>query len=421
MHRLSRLFIALCLSCSASTCFAQLKAKPGEWPGFRGPDRTDISTETGLLKEWPKDGPPLLWKIDGLGEGYSTPSIAQGKIFLMGATKGEESVIALDINDGKQIWSTPIGKSTGGYACPKSTPTVDGELLYSISSDGQLACLETATGTVKWTQDLKKEFGGKSGGWAYSESPLIDGDRVVCTPGGEKATLVGLNKVTGDLVWKAPLDIEGKKDYTTAAYSSIIIAKHGGVKQYVQFLSKGVVGVSAEDGALLWHYDKPANGTANCSTPLFHDGAVFAASNYGTGGGRANIKFEDGKFEAEEAYFVKEIQNHHGGLVLVDEHVYGTGGGTLMCIDYKTGKINWNERGVGKGSVIYADGHLYVRSENGPLALVEATPDGYKETGRFDQPYRSGKEAWQHPVIAGGKLYIRDWDILLCYDVKAKK
>ena len=420
MPCLFRLLVSLCVLCSASAGFAQLKAVPGEWCAWRGPDRTDVSTETGLLKEWPKEGPPLDWKIDGLGEGYCTPSIAQGKIFLLGAKNRDESLIALDVHDGKEVWRTKIGKATGDSACPKSTPTVDGELVYAITSDGQLACLQTATGDVKWKVDMKKEFGGHVPRWAYCESPLIDGDRVVCTPGGEKDSMVCLNKLSGEVVWKASLKGEGNKDYSKAAYSSIILANHGGVKQYIQFMDRGVVGVSADKGELLWHYDKPANSTANCSTPLFHDGAVFAASAYGTGGGRADIKFEDGKFEAKQVYFTNELQNQHGGIVLVDGYVYGTGGDPLMCIDYKTGKIKWKERGVGKGSVTYADGRLYVRSERGPLALVEATPDGYKEKGRFDQPNRSGKEAWQHPVIAGGKLYIRDWDILLCFDIKAK-
>jgi len=418
--RLRRVIVALFMVWPWAAT-AQVPTAPGDWPAWRGPYRTDISPETGLLTEWPKEGPKLLWKIEGLGDGYSTPSLAQGKIFLLGTVDKEEHIIALDRKDGQKVWSTPIGAMAGGYPGPRSTPTVDGERLYAISSDGKLACLTTATGALQWKKDLKKDFDGKAGGWAYAESPLIDGARVVCTPGGDKATLVGLNKLTGEPEWQAAVSLEGngKKSFNVAAYSSIIVANHGGVKQYVQFLNGGVVGVSATDGTLLWHYDKPANGTANCSTPLFQDGAVFAASAYGTGGGRADIKVADGKFTAEEAYFVKEIQNHHGGLILLNGHVYGTGGGTLLCIDFATGKTVWNERGVGKGSICYADGHLYVRSERGPIALVEATPNGYKEMGRFEQPDRSKQNAWAHPVVAGGKLYIRDWDILLCYDVKA--
>jgi outer membrane protein assembly factor BamB len=299
---------------------------------------------------------------------------------------------------------------------------VDDDRVYAISSDGKLACLDSARGEQKWLKDLKKEFGGRSGGWAYTESVLIDGDVLVCTPGGEDATLVALNKKSGSLIWKASIaGLPGKKRaYSTAGYSSAIVAEISGVKQYIQFLSGGVVGIKASDGAFLWHYDKPANGTANCSTPIVHDGCVFAASAYGNGGGMARITGEGSRFNAEEAYFLSAMQNHHGGMVLVGDHVYGTNGSSLLCVNFKTGKIAWQDRCVGKGSVAYADGHLYVRSESGPAALVEATPEGYKEKGRFNQPERSSQRAWPHPVIAGGKLYLRDWDRLFCYDIKGQ-
>lgn len=399
---------------------SRLPAGPGDWPAWRGPDRTGLSTETGLLKQWPTGGPKLLWEIKGLGDGFSTPSVAGGRIFLMGTKGKDEQVMALDAKDGKILWTTPIGALAGGRPGPRCTPTVDGDLLYALSSDGKLICADTAKGEVRWRKDLKADFGGKTGNWAYAESPLIDGDVLVCTPGGDTATLVALHKKSGDVIWKAPVTglKGGKRSYATAAYSSVIVAEAAGVKQYIQFLSGGVVGIAAKDGKLLWHYDHPANGTANCSTPIFRDDAVFAASGYGTGGGLAKLQRDGGQFKTEEAYFVKSMQNHHGGIILVGDHVYGTGSGALLCVEFKTGKVTWDNRSVGKGSVAYADGHLYVRSENGPVALVEATPAGYKEKGRFDQPDRSAKNAWPHPVIAGGKLYLRDWDVLLCYDVK---
>lgn len=407
-----------------STVSAQVPAGPGDWPAWRGPDRTGVSKETGLLKQWPKDGPPLLWKIKGLGDGFSTPSVAGGRIFVMGTRPGRaEHVICLSATDGKELWSAPIGQvASGGHPGVRCTPTVDGDRVYALSSDGKLACLKTATGEKVWSVDFLADFGGRRGGWAYAESPLIDGDVLVCTPGGDKATLVALNKNTGDVIWKSAITgLSGKKRaYTTAAYSSVIEVEAAGSKQYVQFLTGGVVGVAAKDGRLLWHYDAPANGTANCSTPLFRDDCVFAASNYGTGGGLVRIVREGSKLEAKEEYFVKAMQNHHGGMILVGDHIYGTGSSTLLCVDFKSGKVAWNERSVGKGSVAYADGHLYVRSEGGPVALVEATPTGYKEKGRFNQPDRSDKRAWPHPVIAGGRLLIRDWDTLLCYDVKDK-
>jgi outer membrane protein assembly factor BamB len=415
-----RLLAPLALTAALAAVAPTLPAADGDWPGWRGPDRTDRSPETGLLKSWPKEGPKLLWKATGLGGGYSTPSIAAGRIYLLGAQGKDEYLIALDAKDGSRVWATRIGLEAGGKPAPRSTPTIDGSLAYVISSDGKLVCADTGSGKVRWQKDLKADFGGRSGGWAYAESPLVDGDALVCTPGGKTATVVKLNKATGELLWKAPVAglNAAKGEYTTAGYSSPVSAEIGGVRQYVQFISGGVVGVAARDGKLLWHYDHPANTTANCSTPIVRGDAVFAASAYGNGGGRADVTKDGGAFKATEAYFVKAMQNHHGGMVLVGDHVYGTGSGTLLCVDFRSGKVAWNERSVGKGSVTYADGRLYVRGENGPVALVEATPEGYKETGRFSPPERSKEPAWPHPVVAGGRLYLRDWDVLLCYDVK---
>jgi outer membrane protein assembly factor BamB len=416
------------LAAAVQPVAAQLKAAPGDWPAWRGPDRTGLSKETGLLKEWPKEGPKLLWKADGLGTGYSTPSVAGGRIYLMGTKGRKERLIALDAKDGKEIWTTEVGALAGQRAAPRSTPTVDGDRVYVMSSDGKLVCAETAKGKVKWRKDLKANFGGRTGTWAYAESPLIDGDVLVCTPGGDNATLVALNKKTGDLIWKAPVKglvaKPGRRGraspYSTAGYSSVIVAEVGGVRQYIQFLGGGVVGIAAKDGKLLWHYDNPSSGSANCSTPIFHAGQVFAASAYRNGGGAAKITRNGDKFTARQEYFVKAMQNHHGGMVLVGDYIYGTAVNSLLCVNFKTGKIAWNEESVGKGSVAYADGHLYVRGEHGEVALVEANPKEYKEKSRFDQPDRSRQMAWPYPVIAGGKLYLRDWDILLCYDVKAR-
>lgn len=403
-----------------SPAAAQLKAGPGEWPAWRGPDRTDLSPETGLLREWPADGPKLLWKASGLGDGFSTPSLAGGRIYLLGAKGKEERLIALDVRDGKQLWTVPIGTMIGGHPGPRCTPTVDGDRVYALASDGKLVSADATKGDILWRKDLKADFDGRCGSWAYAESPLIDGDKLICTPGGETATVVALDKKTGEPVWKSSVTglPGGKRSYATAAYSSMIVADVDGQKQYIQFLSGGVVGIDAKTGQFLWHYDHPANGTANCSTPIYRDGAVFAASAYSNGGGLARLKRDGMAYKADEVYFVKEMQNHHGGVVLVGDHLYGTGSGALFCINFKTGKIAWQERSVGKGSVAYADGHLVVRGEEGPVALVEATPEAYKETGRFKQPDRSRERAWPHPVIAGGRLYLRDWDNLFCYDVK---
>jgi outer membrane protein assembly factor BamB len=434
MRMSSRVVCFFVLITIVRTAAAQLPAGPGDWPGWRGAARDNISKETGLLRAWPKDGPELAWKADGLGLGYSTPSVAKGVVYLLGTEPKSkdkdkkndrtECVIALSAKDGTRLWSTPFGSMEGGYEGPRSTPTIDGETLYVISSNGILISAKTKSGEINWRKDFKKEFGGRAGGWAYCESPLIDGNVLVCTPGGEAACMVALDKKTGDLLWKSDMtDLPeggGKKGggYTRAAYSSPIVATLQGVKQYVQFLHGGVVGVDAKSGKLLWHYEHPANGTANISTPIQFGNAIFASSDYGTGGGLANIVKKDGKLEAEEAYFLKEMRNHHGGMVAVGGYLYGTDGGNLLCVDLKSGKIAWKNKSIGKGSLTYADGHLYVRSERGPIALVQANPKEYKEAGRFEQPLRSGREAWPHPVVAGGKLFIRDQDVLLCFDVR---
>jgi outer membrane protein assembly factor BamB len=407
----------------AGPASGQLKAGPGEWPGWRGADRTGVSKETGLLKSWPEGGPKLVWKATGLGKGFSTPSLAQGRIYLLGTVSGEpECLIALDGASGRMLWSTPFGNLDGGHPGPRSTPTFDDGRLYVISSDGKLLCADAESGKEIWKKDLAADFHGERGSWAYAESPLVDGDRVICTPGGEQATVVALDKKKGETIWTCPIrkDAPGRKrSYSSAAYSSAMAAEIGGVRQYVQFLDGGVVGVSAADGKWLWSYDHPASPTANCTTPVIRGDLVLAASAYNTGGGAARIVAKDGKFSAEELWFLPDLQNHHGGLVLVGDCVYGTGASELFCVEFETGRVQWRDRSVGKGSITAADGHLYVRSENGPVALVEASRAGYVEKGRFDQPDRSGDKSWPHPVIAGGRLYLRDQDVLLCYDVKA--
>jgi outer membrane protein assembly factor BamB len=401
---------------------AQLPSAPGDWPGFRGPDRNGVSAETGLLQEWPGGGPKLLWKTTGLGAGFSTPSVAAGRVYLLGARGKTELLLALDAQGGRKLWETPVGRMVGGHPGPRSTPTVDGDRVYVLGSDGRLVCAAAATGEVRWHKDLKADFGGRCGSWAYAESPLVDGGAVVCTPGGDRATLVALDKKTGAEVWRAAVQSPGnaRRAYNTAAYASAVAADVDGERQYIQFLAGGVVGIAARTGTVRWHFDRPANRTANCSTVLFRDNSVFAASAYGAGAARARISRDGDRFRAEELYAVRALQNQHGGMVLVGDHVYGTGTGSLLCVDFKTGKVVWQARSVGKGSVTHADGRLYVRGEDGPVALVEASPGGYRERGRFAQPGRGSQRAWPYPVVAGGRLYLRDWDVLLCYDIKAQ-
>lgn len=386
-----------------------------DWPQWRGPERTGVSAEKGLLKEWPKGGPKLIYKATGLGGGYSTPSISGGRIYVMGTKGNDEYVFALDEKDGKEVWAIRVGAiARAGYAGPRSTPTVDGKHLYAVGSDGDLVCMETEAGKIVWQKSYSRDFNGRRGGWAYAESVLIDGDTLVCTPGGNKATLAGLNKTTGETLWTCAVP-----GGDSAGYASVIIAEVGNIKHYVTFLSGGVVGVEASSGRFLWRYKNTANGTANIPTPIFHDGHVFSASGYGTGGGLVKLSAEGQNVTATEVYFSRAMVNHHGGMVRVGDHLYGANERELLCLEFKNGKTpTWSDRCVGKGSVTFADGHLYVRSEGGSVALVEATPSGYREKGRFSQPDRSRNPAWAHPVVANGRLYLRDQDILLVYDIK---
>jgi alcohol dehydrogenase (cytochrome c) len=608
-----------------------------DWPQWQGPNRNAISKETGLLKQWPKEGPPLAWKLKGLGGGDSAPSIAAGRIFGM-SNRGEDEVVwALSEKDGKEIWVTRLGpafkqqtsQSKEGPAC---TPTVDGGLLYVEGLGGDVVCLQVNDGKLIWRRSLTSDFRGRVPMWSYRESPLIDGDKLICTPGSDDAMLVALDKLTGKTIWQskvlgasggspsgppgvgdrapgggpggpagggsgAATTVTGTKDpglFTSehfgmrafsckvpngnylaklyfaetyagitgagqrvfsfnvqgrefkdfdiwvkaggpnrayietvpvavtngefhigftaqvenpaikaieitpqaeagpsaaspastvridagvsapftdssgqvwqpdtgfeggmmnpgvggfgggagrfmgsrgfggsgAAYASAIAIDFEGQREYVQFTAKGLIGVAASDGKFLWRYDRPANGMGiNCSTPLYQDGLVFAASAYNAGGGAVKLsKDANGGVKADEVYFCKKMQNHHGGMILIDGCLYGANGGneggSLVCVDFKTGNVLWDARDSGqrraKGSLVLADGRLYYRLEDGPMVLIEPSPKQYLERGRFDQPDRTELPAWAHPVIANGKLYVRDQDLLLCYNVKAK-
>ena len=402
-----------------------------DWPQWQGPDRNAISKETGLLKEWPKEGPPLAWKMKGLGGGDSAPAIAAGRIFGMGNRGEDEVVWALSEADGKELWVTRLGpaykgKMPQGKEGPGCTPTVDGERVYVLGLAGDLACLQVADGKIIWRRSLKDDFGGSVPMWSFRESPLVDGDKLICTPGGEEATLVALQKLTGKTIWKSQAPGSPK-----AAYASAIAIDFAGQRQYVQVTAKALAGVAAADGKFLWQYDKPANRMGiNCATPIYHDGMVFAASAYGAGGGLVKLsKDANGGIKAEEVWFSTKMQNHHGGVILHDGCLYGANGGNeggfLVCLDFKTGNVLWNgrddaERRAPKGSLAMADGRFYYRTEKGTLLLIEPNPKEYLERGRFEQPDRTKLPAWAHPVVANGKLYVRDQEVLFCYNVKAR-
>jgi outer membrane protein assembly factor BamB len=395
-----------------------------DWPQWQGPDRNAVSKETGLFKVWPKDGPPLAWKANGLGGGDTAPSVAGGRIYGMGNRGGDEIVWCLAETDGKELWSEQIGpavkqlmpQSKEGPGC---TPTVDGERLYALGMGGDLVCLRVKDHAELWRVSLTKDFGGTVPTWSYRESPLVDGDKLICTPGGPDAALVALDKATGKTIWKSK--VPGSRG---PAYASAIAIDAAGQRQYVQITRGTLAGVAAADGKVLWTYARPANRNGiNCTTPLYHDGQVFATSAYGAGGGLVKLVPDGDGVKAEEVYFTKSMENHHGGVILHDGYLYGAhgglGGGRLVCLDFKTGKVVWDELAVQKGSVAFADGRLYYRTETGTVLLIEPDPQKYSERGRFTQPGRTRSPAWAHPVIANGKLYIRDQDVLFCYDVKA--
>jgi outer membrane protein assembly factor BamB len=356
-------------------------------------------------------------------------SIAGGKIFTMGdrpADGGEEAqfVIELDLNTRKELWAARVGPphTDGG---PRSTPTIDGDAVYAIGTDGDLVCLDAASGAVRWSKSFPNDFGGKfMSVWKFSESPLVDGNRLICTPGGPEATMVALDKRTGEVIWKCAMPEIGDKGADGAGYSSAVVAQIRGVRQYVQMLGRGVIGVEAQTGRFLWGYNRVANNVANITSPSVRGDYVFASTGYNTGSVLLKITGGGDAMEANEVYFVepKDFQNHHGGVVLLGNYIYGGHGmnrGDPTCIEFGTGKIVWKERAPAKGSaaVLYADGHLIFRYDRGEVLLIEASPDGMKIRGRFEALQGDGP-AWAHPVIHQGKLYLRHGNSLFCYDLR---
>ncbi len=397
-----------------------------DWPRFRGPKGDGISTATGLLKEWPADGPALLWKSDTVGVGYSSVTMVGTRIFTMGDMDGSSMVIALDRATGKKLWSSRVGKAGGDHAGTRCTPTVDGDLVYAIGQFGDLVCLAVVDGTERWRKNFGKDFNGQSGGWNYTESPLVDGEKLLCTPGGKKkGAIVALDKKTGEMIWESDF---GEK----AGYASIIISEAGGVRQYVQLLSGGVASVAAQDGKLLWRFrDKAgketyfAGNTANIPNPLALGDYILAGAGYGRGAGLMKLVSHGSAVEAEWVYFKQKMNSRHGGYVVVGDYVYADtdDSGAPFCANWRTGEITWKRgrdyQGQGSVSIVYADDRLYMHYDNGYVALVEVNPKTYKEVGSFKIP-NSTRESWSHPVVIDGKLYVRDKTILWCYDVKAK-
>jgi outer membrane protein assembly factor BamB len=382
-----------------------------DWPQWRGLHRDGISPETALLESWPAGGPRLVWKTQGLGEGYSSFAVVGDRIYTQGQQGNQEFVFAYDTNTGKQLWKVPTG---GGYQesrgnGPRGTPTIDGDRLYALAADGTLVCLRAATGERIWGVNLMERFGGRVPTWGISESPLIDGDRLIVTPGGPGASVVALEKLKGNLLWKSQSD--------SAGYSSPIAFDAGGARKVVVFTAQGAIALDMKNGEFQWRYDKVANRTANIATPIVHDGYVFLSSDYGTGCALLKLTASAKAVDASEVYFNREMRNHYTTSVLVGDHLYGFSSGILTAMKFLTGEVAWRDRSVGKGNVIYAEGNLYAFGEDGVVGLIQATPQSYREKSRFE--IRKGSyPTWTPPVIANGKLYLRDQDNLYCYNIK---
>ena len=415
----------LLMACAlAATAANAGDPRQGHWPQWRGPNRDGHSTDTNLMQRW-TNPPELLWKATGLGIGYSSVVLAEGQLYTIGRHDSDVMVLALDVRTGQQKWQVKIDETS---RIPCSTPTLDGDLLYALSPDGDLCCLKTSSGKIVWRRQLMDDFQGRlQSGRGYGESPLVDGDALVCTPGGSEHTLVKLNKHTGQLLWSCTVPDLGQNGRDGAGFSSIVTTTVGTIRQYVQMIGRGLVGVRDTDGKFLWGYNRIANQTANIPTPVTHGEFVFSANGYNAGSVPPRLTASDREeIQVEEVFFLggNRFQNHHGGFVLIDNHIYGGHGsnnGLPTCLELVTGKIRWKRRGPGTGSaaIAYADGNLFFRYQDGTMALIEANSRRFRLKGAFKIP-GAGNDSWPHPVVTGGVLFLREQDSLLTYNVAAQ-
>ena len=381
-----------------------------DWPQWRGPNRDGRSVEKGLLKDWPPAGPPLAWRASGAGEGYSSFAVAGGRLYTLGARAGTEYTFAFDAASGKKLWEAANGKrfDNNRGSGPRATPTVDGDKIYSFGASGDLSALEAATGKVLWTVNVLSKFGGSNIQWGLSESPLVLADRILVNAGGP---IVALKKTDGSQIWKS--------NGEPAGYSSAVLHEAGGVRQAIYFTHTRVVGVDVNNGKRLWGYEQVANDVANIATPVVRENRVFVSSDYGTGAALLELTPSGGGMRAKEIYFTRDMRNHHSSSVLVGDHLYGFSSAILTAMNFNDGQVAWRDRSIGKGSLVFADERLYMYSEGGTVGLAEANPTAYREHGRFK--LKTGSlPTWSHPVVSGGKLFLRDQDDIYAYDVRAK-
>lgn len=415
------------ISCGLIAGLAVTARGSDSWPTFRGAERTAVAPDKGLLNEWPEGGPTLVWKAEGAGRGYSSLSIVDGRIYTLGdapstAEDKDEYLLCFNQADGKKLWKTKTGEAWNSgqstWQSSRSTPTVDGDRVYVIAPHGALICCRTS-GDELWRHDLREKFAGeKADGWGYSESVLVDGELLVCTPGGPTNTMVALDKMTGETRWTA----SRPKD-RGAGHSSIVIANVGDTRMYVQSTGSGAMGVRASDGKLQWTFDIDQT-TAVIPTPIIRDDLVFFVAGYGRGGALLKqIPSAEGDVTMDVVYPLKrDLSNKHGGVVLVGDYLYGDSEdrGTVWCAEFLTGDVKWKKRGAGRdsASIVAADDHLYVHYADGTMTLVKASPKALEEVGQFKVPGSGERPSWSHPVILDGKLYVREGDVIMCYDVR---
>jgi outer membrane protein assembly factor BamB len=408
LHSLSAAFAAVILLVALPAVVSNRAAD--DWPQWRGPNRDGRSAETGLLKDWAGGGPPLAWRATGAGEGYSSFATSQGRLFTLGARGGTEYVVAFDAASGKRLWEAAHGTrfSNDRGDGPRATPSIDGDRVYAFGASGDLSVLDAASGKVHWTVNVLKQYRGSNIQWGLSESPLVLSDRILLNAGG---TIVALKKTDGSSIWTTAGD--------DAGYSSAVRHQAGAVNEAIFFTSRRVLGVDISSGRQLWSYGPVANSTANIATPIVRGNRVFVSSGYGTGGALLELTASGNNVSAKEVYFTRQMMNHHATSVLVGDHLYGFDNAILTSLKFDTGELAWQNRSVGKGSLTFADDRLYLYSEGGVVGLAEASPTGYREHGRFE--LKTGRlPTWSHPVVSGGKLFLRDQDVIYAYDVRAK-
>ena len=393
------------------------------WPQWRGPNRDGKSTETGLLKKWPETGPTLLWSSEVIGNGFSSPSISGGMLYITGIDDEKmEFLTAMDLQ-GNVKWKITYGLSwTNSFSEARTTPTIDGKFVYVISGQGKVVCVDRQTGQEKWSVEALKNFGGKTGRWGVAESPLIVDDKVIFTPGGDQTTVVALNKLTGETVWQTK-----SLNYQTAYVSPILIS-YKGKKQIVAITGQHILGVNPKNGEIDWTYDylqhfsAGRGGEINTNSPLFYNSEIYVTSGYNHVG--IKLKLADDLKSVAKVWIDETLDVHHGGFVLVDGFLYGANWltnskGNWAAVDWKTGKPAYDTEWENKGSIIYADGMLYCYDEKGGnVALVTATPKAFNIVSTFKVPLGGGIAAWAHPVICDGRLYMRRGNALMVYDIK---